>query len=240
LNAEPTTRTENTMRIDRVGNGCDGMSIVKKVTLEMVRDDWEACHWEDGEAQNDAARWAEKNLPATPLDVAGWDKFSVEDRLWLLLRSEIIPERELRLLACDFAESTLNIFEREIPDDTRPRDCVAVARRFADGEATRDDLAASLSAAWSAALAASWAASWVSWSAAGAAARAASASVSWASAAPAASVASSWAASAAASGAHAGVSWSAAGALSAADAARAAEKSKQLDAVKVVLKEISK
>ena len=76
------------------------------------------------------------------------------DRLWAVLRPEVIPTRELRLLACDFAESVLPIFERERPADPRPREAIRLARLFADGEATREQMAAARAAARDAAWAA--------------------------------------------------------------------------------------
>jgi hypothetical protein len=96
----------------------------------------------------------------------------------LLRRVETWNERSARLFACDCAERVLCIYEREIPGDTRPRQAIETARRFANGEATRAELAASkaaeLAASWAAskaaACAASWAAardaSWAAWAAA--------------------------------------------------------------------------
>jgi hypothetical protein len=78
-------------------------------------------------------------------------------------------ERSARLLAAGFAERVLHLFEQERPGDTRPRDAIAAARAFANGEigaAARD---AARDAAWDAA-----------WAAAGDAAGAASRDASWA------------------------------------------------------------
>jgi hypothetical protein len=63
-----------------------------------------------------------------------------------------------RLFACDCAERVLGIFEREQPDDLRPRQCIEVARRFANGEATERERDAAKDAAWDAAGAAAGAA----------------------------------------------------------------------------------
>ena len=70
----------------------------------------------------------------------------------LLARVETWNDRTARLFACDCAERVLPIFERERPDDERPREAIAVARRFANGEATHEELAA----AWAPARAAAW------------------------------------------------------------------------------------
>ena len=40
----------------------------------------------------------------TPLEVAALD-IPVNDRLWVLLREDVIPAPALRLLACDWAEA---------------------------------------------------------------------------------------------------------------------------------------
>lgn len=64
-------------------------------------------------------------------------------------------ERILRLFACDCAERALPLHEAVL-DDTRPRECIATARRYANGEAT----GAELDAAWAAARDAAWDAAW--------------------------------------------------------------------------------
>ena len=106
-------------------------------------------------------------------------------------------EKSARLFAADCAEHVLPIFEKYHPKDTCPRDAIAVARRFANGEATRDELDAAWAAARAAArdaardaagaaardaaCAAGWAAAWAAaGAAAGAAARAAAWAAGWA------------------------------------------------------------
>ena len=64
-------------------------------------------------------------------------------------------ERTARLFACDCAESVLPIYER-FNTSTAPRETIAVARRFANGEATREGLVAARAAAWAAAGDAAW------------------------------------------------------------------------------------
>ena len=79
------------------------------------------------------------------LDICGLD-----DALWAL-RIVIEPaDREIRLFACDCAEHVLPFFEKRYPDDKRPRQAIEVARRFANGQATQEELIAADSAAWSA------------------------------------------------------------------------------------------
>ena len=74
----------------------------------------------------------------------------LDDALWAL-RAVDGYDREIRLLACDFAEHVLPIWEAQYPDDNRPRTCIETARRYADGgEATREELTAAAAAGWSA------------------------------------------------------------------------------------------
>ena len=106
-------------------------------------------------------------------------------------------DRLLREFACDRAERVLPFYETEFPEDARLRDAIDVARKFARGAATKEELAAARAAAEAAARAA-------------------------ARAARAAAEAAAWAAAGAAAGAAARAAWAAAGAAAEA-AARAAE-----------------
>ena len=71
--------------------------------------------------------------------VRGDDKFAAE-QMRLVRLVGVMDERTSRLAACDFAESVLHVYEDKYPGDTRPRDCIAVSRRHADGLATREEL----------------------------------------------------------------------------------------------------
>lgn len=77
------------------------------------------------------------------------------DRLWVLLRPDVIGEAAYRLLACDYVERAL-VREREAGRKPDPRSWAAieVVRRHARGRASDCELAA----AWDAAEAATWAA----------------------------------------------------------------------------------
>jgi len=119
----------------------------------------------------------------------------VQDMLWALQCVEHPDlERVARLMACDFAEAVLPIYEERYPNDKRPRGAIAAARRYALGKATKEEMgaaesaaraaaedavetaarAASRAAAGAALSDAAWAASWAAaWDAAGAAAGAA-------------------------------------------------------------------
>jgi len=67
-------------------------------------------------------------------------------------------DRTARLFACDCAERSLPIFARDFPNDKRPAEAIRVARLYAIGKATADEIAAAWDAARDAAGDAAWAA----------------------------------------------------------------------------------
>ena len=117
----------------------------------------------------------------TPIPIARIiDTNNLSDALWSL---RAVPpdqaadrDRIARLFACDCAERVLPLYEAKHPDDPRPRNAIAVARRYAMGEATSMELAAARAAAraaagdaardaawdaaWDAARDAAWDAAW--------------------------------------------------------------------------------
>ena len=74
----------------------------------------------------------------------------VADAIWALRCG--MDERFARHLACDFAEHGLPIYEAKYPGDNRPCNVIDVSRRFADGNATEEELSATWAArdAWAA------------------------------------------------------------------------------------------
>jgi hypothetical protein len=67
----------------------------------------------------------------------------LEGALLQLSLEELIhkmDDRQRRLFACDCAERVLHLFEAKRPQDKRPREAIAVARRYALGEATDNEL----------------------------------------------------------------------------------------------------
>ena len=116
-----------------------------KITLELVRDEWTACY--------DADRLASLyDRPMTALEVLTrkdglWAQVSGEDRLWTVMHEGVIDERTLRLFACDCAERAVSRIKKP---DARSLAAIEVARRFANGEATADELDAARDAAYAA------------------------------------------------------------------------------------------
>ena len=62
------------------------------------------------------------------------DHNGVEDCLWALCATEQNCDQVARLMAADFAEAALPIFEAERPTDQRPRAAINTARAFAIGQ----------------------------------------------------------------------------------------------------------
>ena len=67
------------------------------------------------------------------------DLLGIEDAIWAL-RSLDGKDKEMRLFACDCAESVLHLFEDKYPEDNRPKRAIEVSRLYANGEATIEEL----------------------------------------------------------------------------------------------------
>lgn len=106
------------------------------------------------DACDEGREWAIANCK-TMADV--WETAKPEWLLWVATREGVLTDRELRLLAVWACRQVQHLMT-----DPRSIAAVDVAERFANGQATADELAAARAAAWDAA-----------WDAAGAAARAA-------------------------------------------------------------------
>ena len=148
---------------------------------------------------------SEKNIPddetLTVVEAVAKYRSTVpaKDIVWVLCRNEFLTDKDLRLFAVWCAREALKL---DANPDTRSINACNVAERFANGEATSEELAAAGAAAGAAARAAARAtaraasrdAAWAAaWEAAWAASRAASRDAAWAAAWEAA-----WAASRAA------------------------------------------
>ena len=107
----------------------------------------------------------------TALDILALDDVDAEDKLWAMLREELIDARILHEFACWCAEDALSHVENA---DERSWNAIKVKRAWLRGEASDAELAVAWSAAWSAARSAAEAAARsAAWSAAEAAARSA-------------------------------------------------------------------
>ena len=137
---------------------------LKQITIDDIRS-FEPCY--------DPARYLPEDWTGTALDILRVTDCPATDRLWVVCREELIDSRTLLLFAVWCARQALSQVDN--PD---PRSIAAcdVAERFANGNATRDEL----DAAWEAAWAAAWAAARdAAWDAARDAARAAAWEAAW-------------------------------------------------------------
>jgi hypothetical protein len=141
---------------------------MKTATIDDIMK-WEPCWLEDAseaEVRVRIQKFMGRRKAVTGLDIIRSWKLSVEHKLWCLLRNFWFSDRELRLLACDFAERALPVWETAYPEDDRPRQAIDTARRFVRGEATAEELEVAAVAARSAAVAArsaadsAWSAMW--------------------------------------------------------------------------------
>ena len=82
------------------------------------------------------------------------DRKLLTNRARLVRRFDTWNERSARIFAAHCALDVLPIFEREHPDDFRPRTAIVAALKFADDDTTRKEMAAARAAAGDAAWAA--------------------------------------------------------------------------------------
>jgi hypothetical protein len=160
----------------------------------------------------------------TILDLMQHPKIPAKDKVWAFTREGIVGDKTLRLFAVGCARKVQHLMK-----DQRSIDALDVAERYANGNATKDEL----SAAWAAAREAAWEAAWdaaqasaraAAWAAAWAAAREAAWEAAW-DAAQASARAAAWAAAwAAAREAAWAAAWAAAG-----EAARASARQAQVE-----------
>ena len=124
------------------------------ITIDDIRS-WEPCY--------DPSLYLPEGWSGTALDILAVEECPAVDRLWVVLREGCINARTLRLFAVWCARQALALIDN--PDHRSIAAC-DVAERFANGEATSEEL----NAAWDAARAAARAAAWdAAWAAAGAA-----------------------------------------------------------------------
>jgi hypothetical protein len=93
----------------------------------------------------DPNKWLKEDWRGTAVGILKMDNISFSDRLWCVLRTEICSEKLMRLAAVWFYRDTLNWVK---DPDPRSIEAANVAERFANGQATQEELSAAWSAAW--------------------------------------------------------------------------------------------
>lgn len=135
---------------------------MKVLTMETLRS-FKPCY--------DPIRYLPENWSGTILDIVSIDEIPWEDRLWVVMRDNLVSDKLMRLFAVWCARQVQHLM-----DDERSLKALDVAEAFANGQASWGTLASAWSAAredaWNDAGAAAWSAAWSdAGSAAGAAAR---------------------------------------------------------------------
>lgn len=146
-----------------------------KITVKDL-DEWEACHRGDGERYSDAnlKKLIKGKTSISIIEVLNL-RIPPEDKLWVVLRPEIIPEKILYKLGYIFAKrvvkkyclkcgiAKVEVWAREYLE-------LDVDKLYKDRDAARDAARAARDAAWAAARDAVRDAAWAAWAAAWAAA----------------------------------------------------------------------
>jgi hypothetical protein len=172
---------------------------------------WKPCY--------DPRKYLNENFRGNAITILQDERVPFVDRLWVVLRNEIVSDKVMRLFAVWSYRQTLTFIKNP---DPRSLKAAEVAEKFAKGQATTQELESAESAAWSAAWSVAESAAWsAAWSAARSAARSAeSAAQSAARSAESAAWSAAWSA------------WSAAE-----SAARSAQRDKLIEMILIESKE---
>ena len=124
-------------------NGKPGKWLPKRKNLTLCERGWHAC------THNNLMDWANAQLYEVELEgeiLKGTDKVAAE-QMRFIRKIDAWNEKTARLVACRCARDVLPIFEREYPNDPRPRMAIETAEKYANGEANYDELDAAFAAA---------------------------------------------------------------------------------------------
>lgn len=129
---------------------------MKSITLEEFKT-FAPCWLKTEEGREKLEEIGRKKERWTALDILELEEVSTEDKLWAVLREELIEAPVLHEFACRCAEKALKLVKN--PD---PRSVAAIEakRRWLRGEIGDEELEAARDAAWAAARDAASAAAW--------------------------------------------------------------------------------
>src|SRR5574343_167438 len=151
--------------IDICSYASGGVMELKTFTIKDIRS-WHPCY--------DPSRYLPEGWSGNALDILRMENIPADDRLWVVLRKEVLDAKTLRLFAVLCARSVEHLFT-----DARYRNAIDVAERYAHGLATDEEVtmaraavfpAAAVAAEATVAAEAAVAARVAAWAAAGAAA----------------------------------------------------------------------
>jgi len=169
--------------LDGEGRACHGGSLKWPLPTKGKNGKWKPGKWVEVEGKlipcknglhlcrpQDLCQWLNETIYEAEVEgeqIIHEDKV-VARKARLLRKMEKWTKKTARLFACECAERVLPIFEKECRVDKRLRRAIETARKFANGRASKEDLAAARAAAgaaergtqaWAAALAVSGAVS---------------------------------------------------------------------------------
>jgi hypothetical protein len=136
---------------------------VKLITFKEIQS-WNPCYC--------PSKYLQENWKGTALDILKMKEVPFRDRLWVVLREELLSDKLMRLFAVWCARQVQHLMK-----DERSIAALDVAERYAIGKAREEELRPARAAARAAAGAAAGAAAWA---AARAAARDAARDAAWA------------------------------------------------------------
>lgn len=105
----------------------------------------------------DPTRYIPEDWTGTVIDILNVEDCPAHDRLWVVLREQFIDKKTLRLFAVWCAREALKLVENP---DARSVEACNVAERYANGEATDEELSEANSAAYYAARSAEYSAAY--------------------------------------------------------------------------------
>jgi hypothetical protein len=113
---------------------------LRRISVNQIRR-WGPCSAQAGQPYSRAnLRKLFGSEYITPLRLARLP-IPVEDRIWVLLHTEVLGERALHELTCKFAQHVLRVFEKEHPNDWHPGRAIAFKRFWINNRATDEELA---------------------------------------------------------------------------------------------------
>lgn len=120
------------------------MTEVKSVTVDDVMS-WGPCEKYSCEYVTELFAGRESVTALDILDMDIWDM----DKLKAVLRPEFIKDKVLLLLACEFVERTLYLFNEAYPNSGRqPQKTMRIVRQWMAGRASQDQLTQAVADAW--------------------------------------------------------------------------------------------
>ena len=124
------------------------MTDMKSITIEDLKR-WNACYYRDKDAEMIELIERVFANSLTVEQVLRCEELSAMDRLWVVLREEVLPVEILSEAGCRFTESVLPIWVAKYPDDDCLQRAIAAKRAYMRGEITKQELDNARNAAYS-------------------------------------------------------------------------------------------